>query len=367
MPLCAGVEEQAARFDQGVLNDTARLLAGLELPEGSRLGALVPADALAKHRQTLGASWAELRRRQLDPAQAFARAELGTPGPRRVYYPFSGPDALYLLTMFPDVEQSLLTGLEPVGSVPVLAGQGGAQIAAGLAEVRKSLYAILSFSFFRTNDLTVDLRRSRYAGVTPILFVFLAEAGYAIIDVRYVLLAPNGQPCQADEALVAKPPSGSLAGVEIEYFLPGDVGFRKLSYYTADLVDGALKRTPQYLDAVRALDPQASYIKSASYLMYRPHFSVVRKLVLDESELVMQDDSGMPHAWFRPELWEATLYGRYGSPIALFSNWTQPGLRRAYAEADVRPLEFGIGYRHRKNDSNLQIYRKRAAAVDASP
>ena len=40
-----------------------------------------------------------------------------------------------------------------------------------LAEVRKSLYAILSFSFFRTNDLTVDLRRSRFSGVTPILFV----------------------------------------------------------------------------------------------------------------------------------------------------------------------------------------------------
>lgn len=361
LPLCAGVDEQAARFDQGVLNDTARLLAGLELPADSRLGALVPAGALAKHQQTLGASWAELRQRQLDPARAFARAELGTPGPRRVYYPFSGPDALYLLTMFPDVEQSLLTGLEPIGSVPVLAGQSGDAIAAGLAEVRKSLYAILSFSFFRTNDLTVDLRRSRFSGVTPILFVFLAEAGYAIIDVRYVLLPPSGQACQADEAMVAKPPAGTLAGVEIEYFLPGDTGFRKLTYYTADLVDGGLKRTPQYLDAVRALDPQASYIKSASYLMYRAHFSVVRKLILDESELVMQDDSGLPHAWFRPELWEATLYGRYGSPIPLFSNWTQPGLRRAYAEAEVRRLDFGIGYRHRKNDSNLQIYRKRAA------
>lgn len=348
-------------WNQGALNDTARVLAGLRAPLESELAQVVDAQALERHRASLGAGWAQLRERQLEPVARFARAELGDAGasPKRVFYPFSGPDALYLLTLFPDAQTSILTGLEPVGSVPDFAGLDAAEIEAGLAEVRKSLYAILSFSFFRTNDLTVDLRKSRFSGVTPILFVFLAEAGYAVYDVRYVLLTPSGQLCRADPGLIAKPPSGHLAGVEIEYFHPDDANFRRMLYFTADLGDGGLRRTPQYLDFVAAFDPDATYLKSASYLMYKPYFSQVRKLILDHSERVLQDDSGIPHAWFRPAVWDATLYGRYGSPIALFGNWQQPGLREAYAKGEPKKLEFGIGYRHRKNDSNLQLYRKR--------
>jgi hypothetical protein len=355
-------------WNQGTLNDTARVLAGLRTPLESELAKVVDVAALERHRASLGASWAQLRERQLDPVARFARTELGDAdsSPKRVFYPFSGPDALYLLTLFPDAQTSILTGLEPVGSVPHFAGLDAAEIEAGLAEVRKSLYAILSFSFFRTNDLTVDLRKSRFSGVTPILFVFLAEAGYAVFDVRYVLLDPAGQLCRADSGLVAKPPAGHVAGVEIEYFHPDDANFRRMLYFAADLGDGGLRRTPQYLDFVTAFDPDATYLKSASYLMYKPYFSQVRKLILDLSERVLQDDSGIPHAWFRPALWDATLYGRYGSPISLFNNWQQPGLREAYAESEPKPLEFGIGYRHRKNDSNLQLYRKRDQG-DAAP
>lgn len=357
---CPGAT-QADGWRQGALNDTARILAGLRAPLESELAKVLDEGALERHRATLGAGWAELRKRQLDPAAAFSRAELGDSEttPKRIFYPFSGPDALYLLTLFPDAQASVLTGLEPIGSIPDFKGLDARAIEAGLAEVRKSLYAILSFSFFRTNDLTVDLRRSRFSGVTPILFVFLAEAGYAIFDVRYVLLPPDGVLCRADVRQVGKPPPGHLAGVEIEYFDPADFGFRKLSYFSADLGDGGLKRTPQYLDFVARFNPDATYLKSASYLMYRSWFSSVRKLILDHSELVLQDDSGIPHAWFRAPQWQATLYGRYGSPIPLFANWAQPGLRAAYADGEPKPLDFGIGYRHRRNDSNLQLYRKR--------
>ena len=358
---CPGADPVDA-WNQGTLNDTARVLAGLRAPLESELAKVIDVQALERHRASLGASWAQLRERQLDPVARFARAELGDAGnaPKRVYYPFSGPDALYLLTLFPDAQTSILTGLEPVGSVPDFAGLDAGEIEAGLAEVRKSLYAILSFSFFRTNDLTVDLRKSRFSGVTPILFVFLAEAGYAVYDVRYVLLTPAGQLCRADPKLIAKPPSGHIAGVEVEYFHPDDANFRRMLYFAADLGDGGLRRTPQYLDFVTAFDPEATYLKSASYLMYKPYFSLVRKLILDHSERVLQDDSGIPHAWFRPGVWEATLYGRYGSPIGLFNNWQQPALREAYTQSEPKPLDFGIGYRHRKNDSNLQLYRKRA-------
>lgn len=358
-PTCTEAAPGVA-WDQGWLNDTARVLAGLDAPLQSQLGERLQPEMLARHRQTLGAGWAQLRSRQLDAVAAFGARELRIDGRpiERVYYPFSGPDALYLLALFPDARAALMTGLEPVGTVPVLDSLSAAEIDASLAELRRSLHAVLSFSFFRTNDLSVDLSRNRFHGVTPILFVFLAEAGYAIFDVSYLLLGMDGQVCVADAEQVGRPPRGSLAGVRIDYFRPGEMEFRSLEYWQADIGDGGLRRTPQYLEHLSAFAPQASYIKSASYLMHKSYFSLVRQAILDHSQLVLQDDSGIPHAWFRPAHWQPSLYGRYSAPIALFANWLQPELQRAYARGPSEALDFGIGYRHRRNDSNLQIYRR---------
>lgn len=365
--LCPGASG-AAPWDQSLLNDTARVLAGLDAPLESTLAATIDPAELARHRATLGKSWAELRTRQLDAVSAFGTSLFGKgkSAPQRVFYPFSGPDALYLVSLFPDARASVLTGLEPVGTVPVLADLSAQEIESSLAELRKSLYAILSFSFFRTNDLTVDLKRNRFVGVTPILFTFMAQAGYAIFDVRYVLLTPNGSVCQADAAQIAKPPAAHLPGVEIEYFAPGHADFRKLTYFAADIGDGGLRKTPQYLDYIHSFSPDATYLKSASYLMHKSYFSLIRKLILDESELVLQDDSGIPHGWFRPQLWEVQLYGRYKGPIGLFRNWYQIDLAEAYEAGDPEPLDFGIGYQHRKNQSNLVLYRKRAPSNGAA-
>ena len=361
LDLCPGASG-AAPWDQSLLNDTARVLAGLDAPLESSLAAHLDPDPLRRHRATLGKSWGELRAKQLDAVSAFGVSLFGkgTQAPQRVFYPFSGPDALYLVSLFPDARASVLTGLEPVGAVPVLATLTPQEIESSLAELRKSLYAILSFSFFRTNDLSVDLKRNRFVGVTPILFTFMAQAGYAIFDVRYVLLTPDGQLCQADASQVAKAPAAHLPGVEIEYFAPGQADFRKLTYFAADIGDGGLRKTPQYLDYIRLFEPDATYLKSASYLMHKSYFSLIRKLILDESELVLQDDSGVPHGWFRAPMWRAQLYGRYKGPIGLFRNWNQPKLAEAYDSGDPEPLAFGIGYQHRKNQSNLQLYRKRA-------
>ena len=83
----------------------------------------------------------------------------------------------------------------------------------------------------------------------------------------------------------------------------------------------------------------------------------------------MQDDSAIPHQWFSARNWTTTLYGTYSAPIAFFANCHQRSLAADYKANTVQPLPFGIGYRHRRNDSNLQIYRRSEAiaADDAAP
>ncbi len=363
---CDGEEAEAA-WDEGLLNDTARVLAGMDIPLESLAASSLDGSALTRHRDSMVRAWNALNAKQLDAVRRFAESEVGSgdSAPQRVFYPFSGPDALYLLALFPQARLSVLTGLEPVGAVPALSAMSPEEIDSSLAELRKSLQAILTLSFFRTNDMNVDLKRNRFVGVTPVLLTFVAQSGYSIRQARYVLLKPDSNLCNADIAQVAKPPTGHLGGIEIEYRAAGQTTSRYLMYLTADIGDGGLAKTPQYLDFVRGFRPQWTYLKSASYLMHKPYFSQVRGLILDLSAHVLQDDSGVPHQWFKADRWEPKLYGRYAGPIGLFSNWKQADLALAYAQGEPQALDFGIGYQHRKNQSNLQRYDKIAQPTSA--
>jgi len=90
--------------------------------------------------------------------------------------------------------------------------------------------------------------------------------------------------------------------------------------------------------------------------MHVTYFSAIRDAVLEHSSAVLQDDSGIPLAFYNPEEWDVTLYGTFLKPISMFAKYVQPELRAAYEQADPKPLNFRIGY---ARQSNLQIARKK--------
>ena len=99
------------------------------------------------------------------------------------------------------------------------------------------------------------------------------------------------------------------------------------------------------------LGPADSLIKSASYLLHKPHFAGVRKLLLNNSATILQDDSGIPLTYFEATKWRLQAFGHYAGPISMFASFYQT--RMAELFQDASPLEFGIGYRWRKNEFEL--------------
>ena len=90
--------------------------------------------------------------------------------------------------------------------------------------------------------------------------------------------------------------------------------------------------------------------------MHQSHFAKVRKLLLDNSETIVQDDSGIPLAYFERRRWRFLAFGRYQGPISIFANFYQPRIAELFQKAN--PMEFGIGYQWRKNESNLIVAQK---------
>ena len=94
--------------------------------------------------------------------------------------------------------------------------------------------------------------------------------------------------------------------------------------------------------------------------MYKSYFSKIKNTILQVSDFLLQDDSGMPVYNFPEEKWDLKFYGNYERPIPLFYNWYQKDLYKIYkSDTTIKPLSFGIGYYIYSHRSNLMIARKK--------
>jgi hypothetical protein len=327
-------------------NDTARFLAGMPPSADSPLTPLTRDPAWQHHAKFFDAAFAQLEQRQLSKIRAWAGANLSAPRPT-MFYMFSGPDFLYADAFYSKATTYVLSALEPPGSVPDLSRLPRGGVGSALYDVERSMSSILSFSFFITKMMKTDLRAGQLNGTLPILYVFLARSGKTIREVSPVAIDDKG------EAYFAGESAGKNAthGVRI-VFAGADGVERTLYYFSTDLSNAGVKASG-FLKFCATLAPGNSLIKSASYLLHSGNFSTVRDFLLAQSATIIQDDSGIPLAYYGPKKWRFFPFGRYAGPIAEFPGRYQEQYAELFRRA--QPMDFGIGYRWRSFESNLLL------------
>jgi hypothetical protein len=104
-----------------------------------------------------------------------------------------------------------------------------------------------------------------------------------------------------------------------------------------------------------------TYLKSASYLLHYATFTHIREIIMDKSQFVLEDDTGIPYKFLKPQEWRVQLYGEYAKPIKDFSGVDQPDLKKAFDEgADfIAKLPFHLGYHWRDNRDALLLAEKK--------
>jgi len=343
-------------------NDTARLLAGMQPASNSPLLPLTKAPAWQQHASRFNAIFAKIESRQLSRIHTWSQAKLTSPSPV-LFYMFSGPDFLYAHAFFPNASTYVMSGLEPVGSIPDLTNLSRDQLARSLRNIEVSLNSILTYSFFQTIDMRRTLVASRVTGTLPILYVFLLRSGNTIRDVSRVRIDKDGR-VQADDGVggTAEGVDGAR-GVKIEFV--GDDGRPSTLYYFSVNVDNDSFRPSGFAAFCERQDAGDAFVKSASYLMHRDHFSDVRNFLLEHSRLLLEDDSGIPVARFDQARWQLRPFGHYSGPISLFANRYQSQLARLFNQGHVESIDFGIGYRWRPQSSNLMVATKTNATTSA--
>jgi hypothetical protein len=260
------------------------------------------------------------------------------------------------VALFPEAPVTVLIGLEPVGNLPELDRMSVEGRAEYFADLGTLTLQFLSHGYFITMDMLDVYSKGHVDGALAAVGFFLKRCGFSVVEIRRLLPAADGSWQETPYArLTAR--TRRPYGVRIDYVRPGDATLRTVYYFSCDVENKSfLEGSPLYR-FFDGLERPTTFIKAGSYLLHWGDFSTLRRLILDRSVYVLQDDTAVPYRFFKREGWAITLFGRYTHPVKDFSNVDQPDLQAAYedAESDVRPLPFHFGYRWRTQVENLLL------------
>ena len=342
-------------------DDTAKILAGMQPSADSPLASFTKDGSWQQHAKRFDAAWAALDKRQLSKIKAWSTQYL-PPRKPAVFYFFSGPDFLYADAFYPGADTYVMAALEPVGEIPDLTGMSRGQVEGGIGRIENSLNTVLNYSFFITKKMRGELSGGRFGGTLPILYVFLERSGKTIRDVSLVALDADGNVKPANDPALPKNPS---RGAKITFSTGADGKPQTLYYFSTDLSNDGVK-TSGFLKFCDTFGLADSFIKSASYLLHADNFSTIRSYIVDHSDVVVEDDSGVPVRFFKPDEWQLMAFGNYVAPLGIFPHTYQPMLHDLYRKRTAA-LDFGIGYRWRPSESNVLLAIRGSKTAQQSP
>jgi hypothetical protein len=243
-----------------------------------------------------------------------------------------------------------LFGLERIGTMPDPRTMKTEELEVYYNGMVRSAADLLRLSFFRTNWMKNDMKAN---GVVPVMCNFIVRRGHTISNIQGMM---------ADSATGLLKPIGDLDSshriARIE-FIDGQSGkLRQVTYFQGDISDAGLKKMPGVARFLENLPQMNTYMKAASYLCYHEEFFGVADLFVRKSQLVLQEDTGLPFRHFSNGAWDIQLYGVYAYPVSLFTDKRyrqNDELKLAYQKdsAKVKPLPFPLGYHALKRTDNL--------------
>jgi hypothetical protein len=332
------------------LNDTARFLAGMPGRPDGPYQTLETAPSWKSYASEIEHTWTQAQKDQFESVEAFQKRELAGlhTGSSYVFYPFSGPDVLYMEHFFPTGKTYVLAGLEPVGTIKAPSEYTQKNLDRELGGWKQALASIFNRSFFVTSEMDRQFHGQVADGLLPMILLLLVRSGDNIDGMRYGHFDDTG-------AFLADDPAapGKHQGVQLTYHTAGDTSPRTLYYFRTDLAAG-FETHPGFLHFLQHQGTADTLVKSASFLLHWKMCSALRSYILESSNLILEDDTGVPYHYFQDSAWQVRLFGDYSRPDRPFKGEYQKDLADAFQDKpNVHELGFSLGYGYGRRPSSM--------------
>ncbi|MDA8021036.1 MAG: hypothetical protein MPN21_26660 [Thermoanaerobaculia bacterium] len=338
-------ERPERSLDPTSLKNMSELLAGIvpandpTVQDGEEVPALDP--VWQEHARVMDEIWQgiEPRHELMSGWSEETLAELPDPD-ATLLYPFGGPDLVTALSFFPDARSYLLVGLEAPGRLPLPEKFSGTALADDLAKLRGAFGSMAQSGYFVRTQIDRGVTDGAFDGVLPILLICLVRGDQVPVAVEYVSFDRDTQELRS---LPSEQTKASAVRVLFRSRSGEQGATRSVYYFAQDLSNRGLHADDPFAELLRRQESLNVYMKAAEYLLHTSDFLQFRKILLSESQLILQDDSGVPIRHFTSNRWQLRFYGSYTDVLAAYKPFYQEDLAAAFAK-QTTPLPFRIGY-----------------------
>ncbi len=275
-------------------------------------------------------------------------------------YPFSGPDLLHAYYLFPRVKTYVLLALEQLSDLPSLEKLNRDSRALFFGSLENSLRDILSKSYFITTHMGNDLHTEKVKGVLPILYFFIARSSLEIRQVEQLVIDTSGILIKSNWINTGK----KVKAIRITVRDPKTETEKTIYYVSCNLSNTGLNFNPELAKFIKAQGSCNTFLKAASYMPSYSTFKSIRDILIAQSELIFEDDTGFPYKYFKnKEKYEVTLFGRYAQPVKDFGEYVfQKDLDSIYRKdsTKIAPLPFHLGYHWGDKKQAILLVKKKA-------
>lgn len=340
------------------LSETAKFIAGLDC-ETEAFKTLQAKDFYKTHKDFTTKVWKELEDETLDPMVKWAKEKniMEEEDTLPCMYTFSGPDFLFASRFYPRAPSYVLMGLEKCGSASDILKMKDAAISDYLSSIRGSMRYLIKAGYFVTSHMGSDFSKTVLNGNIHMMMLFAARENYNIVSVDYGYMAKD-----SSFYVTGKKPStssGKINGMRVGITDSTANQLKYVYYFSADIADYKIKTKTEFSAFVSSFGPFNSYFKAASYIPAHKNFEIIRNLILEHSNKILQDDTGIPLKKLDTAVFDVQYWGTYTKTISDLSWGFQPDLKKVLEESDNNvDLPFKISYNGNYNEG-MMLFAKR--------
>jgi hypothetical protein len=336
---------------------------------GGDLPARFDPAVVTRHCEELGRAYDDYRRAWVEPAKAFFASLRPRDLPRVVVYPFGGGDLVSALATFPDALEMTTISLEPAGDVRPMDTLTPDRLSRELAVHRSHLERLFEKAHSRTDNLDKE-SKTELPGEILFAMAALVVHGKEPVSLRYFRLRPDGSLAYVTQADIdgAKPADrrALFANAELQFRTAGDpkAPVQVLRHVSFNLDDAHLKADPSLLAYLAAKGKVAAMTKAATHLLWNDHFSLIRGWLVDHTDWMASDSTGLPPRVAEPAGFVQDTYGTFDgpSPFGLPDARDARDLKKLFATNPSRDLSFRYGYPDARGHAHLIVTHRSPAS-----
>lgn len=346
-------------------NDMARFLAGLPIEESSEFYKLTNYKSYDFHKKKMDEFWEKVEKGNIAQITQWQIQYIqphfnhGT-----VFYPLCGGDFINMYIFFPNARRYIMISREPEGKIPNLLSLKECQLAQGLAALRNCIWSIASVNYFVTKAMRSEMKNKYLGGTLPVYLIFAARLGLFINKIEPIGITKKGilEVVSSDGTIKGELPT--ITGNRIYFSSNRSKTQSELIYLSMYITPELFQpNTPSgiYLSFFTNLNV---ILKSAIYLFHRPSYEPLVRALLERTDILIEDDSGIPFRYINFSVFSIKLFGYFDKPVRLKeipNPPQQPDLAEAIKMTTTSlPFSFGYGVLRKDRKSHLILaIRKR--------